>query len=366
MLLIGKDLTDEELQLLAGVADARGGLREGSRDIQGGMGGAGVSGDHLHDSEGLPWVYFALYEAYHHRSLYADAWRALEEANGLMYASLQNHHHGEASEQQFQQIKEFFTESVLESTRAFCPGYSPSKRPIFVVGMPRSGSTLMERLLAAHSQVRGAGEDTHMAPLVGKFIEAGSTLEGGRTCAKLGKQYFTRMQQLVGASKDSPVHTVDKMLRNVMNIGFIYLMVPNACVLHMVRDPMDVGFSNFRQPFEGRGTPWAWNLTDIAREYSLLQQVADHWRTVLPDGFVNDVHYEALVATPETELRRVLEICGVPWEDGLLDFHKQEAVVHTSSAASVRSPVTTDRIGGWRAYAQHLTPLAEALGMDIS
>lgn len=231
--------------------------------------------------------------------------------------------------------------------------------PIFIVGMPRSGSTLIEQILSSHPKVRGLGEATAlMETLAGRFPDAPFEAEEPDHFRRLADAYLAAMHARGWTS--SP-RFVDKMLRNYMHVGTIHLMFPHAVILHARRDAADTGLANFRQLF-ATGNELSYDLGDIGRDYVRYRAVMDHWNQVLP-GRVIDVDHEALVADPEARIRwLVTEACGLAWDEACLRFHETRRTVRTASVAQVRQPVFTSSIGRWRRYENHLGPLFEALG----
>lgn len=229
--------------------------------------------------------------------------------------------------------------------------------PIFVVGMPRSGSTLLEQALSSHSEVVALGEDTPFAPLVPEIVEAANN---HTSLKEVGAKYISEVKKRIPPNVKA-TRTVDKMLNNVLNLGFIKLVLPSACLVHITRHPMDCVLSCYFQPFEGRGTPWAWNLHNIAERYQLIYELQKHWDIVMPNKVLT-VHYENLVVDFESEMKKVLNHCGVHWEDSVLEFFRNERPVLTASNVQVRQELYKTSIGRWKKYAKHLEPLEELLG----
>jgi tetratricopeptide (TPR) repeat protein len=234
----------------------------------------------------------------------------------------------------------------------------PSAAPIFIVGMPRSGSTLLDQILGRHPDVAALGETAVLPPLLERDIFADPARPpdlGG-----LARQYLKaiRARGWSGAGR-----FVDKTLENFLHVGAIALMFPNATILHAVRDPVDTCLSCYRQLF-ATGAETLYDLTEIGAEYALYRRLMDHWRLVLP-GRVIDVDHEALVADPERQIRwLVTEACGLAWNDACLTFHQAAGPVRTASAAQVRQPIFTTSLGRWRRYEAQLGPLLAALGAD--
>ncbi len=225
--------------------------------------------------------------------------------------------------------------------------------PIFIVGMPRSGSTLLEQILASHPQVVALGETAALPPL----LERGFP-EGHAETRALARRYLEAMRARGwrGAGR-----FVDKTLENYLHVGAIALMFPQAVVLHAVRDPVDTCLSCYRQLF-ARGAETLYDLAEIGAEYVTYRRVMEHWRAAL-GGRVIDVDHEALVDDPEGQIRRlVTEACGLPWDDTCLRFHEAARPVRTASSGQVRQPIFTTSLARWRRYEAELGPLMAALG----
>ena len=251
-------------------------------------------------------------------------------------------------------------------TPAFLAGKSghgdPSCRPIFIVGMPRSGTTLIEQILAGHPRVHSCGEISHFA--LSLFALKGTnypdnvlTLSPEET-GKLGAAYLQKATASMPATAD---RFTDKMLTNLLYVGLIHLALPNARIIHARRDPIDTCLSCFTQFFV-EGHNFANDLGELGRYYRACEQVAAHWHRVLPAGTMLEVQYEEVVADPETQARRIVAYCGLAWDDACLAFHKVERAVHTASATQVRQPIYRSSVGRWRTYQDRLQPLLEALG----
>ena len=231
--------------------------------------------------------------------------------------------------------------------------------PIFVIGMQRSGSTLIEQILSSHRRVQGLGE----AGVLGKVVAgqypydlfAANPPEHFRD---LAEAYF-KAQHARGWG--SAPRFVDKLLYNYMYVGMIHLMAPKAVILHAVRDPVDTCLGAWRQNF-ATGNEETYDLGDIGRLYVRYREVMDHWASVLP-GRVVEVSHEALVTDPEARIRWLItEACGLPWDPACLNFHETRRTVRTASVAQVRQPIFTTALQRWRRYEKHLGPLFEALG----
>jgi tetratricopeptide (TPR) repeat protein len=243
---------------------------------------------------------------------------------------------------------------------------NPSSTPVFVLGMPRSGSTLIEQILASCPKVHGAGE---ISDFVGAAAEvAGENLADLRAfgddgeafrdqLGRIGAGYLDRMRGR-GAGAD---RIVDKMPDNFRLAGLIHLALPNARIIHTRRDPMDTCLSCYSKLFSAN-VPFAYDLGELGRYYRAYDAVMAHWRAVLPAEVLLEVSYENLVADPETQARRLVEHCGLGWDPRCLDFHRNTRFVRTASAVQVRKPIYTDAVARWTKFGADLAPLIAALG----
>jgi tetratricopeptide (TPR) repeat protein len=240
-------------------------------------------------------------------------------------------------------------------TRAALAGLPPgsaSERPLFIVGMPRSGTTLVEQILAAHPAVHAGGELEALAGLARTLGEPPrpAALDAG-TSAALAGRYLT----LAGGS--AAAHRVtDKMPSNFRHLGLIRALFPRARIVHCRRDPRDVALSCFRQDFGGLGLAWTRELTSIGAYYAGYHRLMAHWEATLDDGMLT-LDYEDLVADPEAGARRLLQHAGLAWDSACLDAHALARVAATASHAQVRRPVYADAVGRYRRYARQLAAL---------
>lgn len=234
--------------------------------------------------------------------------------------------------------------------------------PIFVVGMPRCGSTLVEQVISSHSEVHGAGEigdlNVVMSSIIRKFKDdiSDNTVDKN-LLVKIRNEYLNKVKVLPGDKK----FLTDKNLLNFRYIGFIISAFPEAKIVHMNRDPMAVCWSNFKNNFVGDGLSFAFNLDDLGEYYNLYLDMMDFWREKFPNRII-DVNYEAFTQDQEGETRKLLKNCGLEFEDACLNFHKSDRVVKTASLMQVRQKVYQGSSKEWEKYRPYLKDLIKTLG----
>lgn len=239
--------------------------------------------------------------------------------------------------------------------------------PIFILGMPRAGSTLIEQILASHSAVEGTMELPDIpaiamregrdfaGPPASAWVAAIGGLDAGRLAA-LGREYMDRTR--VQRKTDKP-YFIDKLPNNWMYVGLIHLILPNAKIIDARRHPLDCCFSNFRQHF-AKGQHFSYNLADMGHYYADYVRLMAHFDAVLP-GRIHRVIHEQLLDEPETEIASMLDYLGLPFEEACLNFHQNDRAVRTASSEQVRRPLNRDGVGQWRPYEAMLEPLKTAL-----
>lgn len=307
---------------------------------------------------------FALGKAMEDKKDYDRAWYFYHTGNQRQRMTVD--HEPLDMEMRHADIRKVFTREFLEE-RADQGFAAPD--PIFIVGMPRSGSTLVEQILASHSQVEGTSELPDLgriAESIGRyrtdgvrFPEALRDLRG-RDLDAYGKEYIeaSRRHRLT----DKPFFT-DKLPNNFPLVGFAHLILPNAKVINARRHPFDSCLGNYKQLF-GRGQNFTYDMLDLAHYYQQYDAMIKHWHEVLP-GKVIDVHYEETVTNLEDQVRRILEHCNLPFEEGCVRFHETERAVKTASSEQVRQPIYTGALGKWRRYDKHLGLWKEQLGYIV-
>jgi len=326
-------------------------------------------------------LYFALGELLERQGRYDDSFAAFATANRMRREKLtepveedpspviappsarsRNEHPETIAERNGAVVERnlrLFTPELFEQHRR--KGHA-SRAPIFILGMPRSGSTLLEQILSSHGKVQGLGECGALYAAVQAKYPYQPNPPGAEGDAehfrRLADDYLGRLRAL-GWSKAPFV--IDKMLGNYMHIGMIHLMFPQAIILHSVRDPVDNCLAYFRKLFR-TGNELSYDLRDIGAQYVRYRAMMAHWETVLP-GRIVSVSHEELVADPDSRIRWLVEdACGLKWDDGCLNFHQTKRAVRTASVVQVRQPIFRTSVARWRRYQRHLGPLFEALG----
>jgi tetratricopeptide (TPR) repeat protein len=303
---------------------------------------------------------FALAKAHEQRSEYAQAFACYERGNALR--RIDAPFDIERFERRSARIRAFF-DAAFFAAHAGSGASSPA--PIFIVGLPRSGSTLIEQILASHPGVEGTMELPNVLNIVAQFNDLAAARDGypetvGRaTVAQLGalgERYLEETAPL----RSGRAHFTDKLPNNFSHVGLIHAMLPNATIIDARRHPMDACFSTFRQYF-AEGQTFSYDLGDLGRYYRCYLSLMDHWDAVLP-GKVLHVAYEQLVEDTEASVRRLLAHCRLPFDAACLRFHQTQRPVRTASAEQVRQPIYTSAVGYWRHFARELEPLKRALG----
>jgi tetratricopeptide (TPR) repeat protein len=281
----------------------------------------------------------------------------------------------------FDRVEAVFTPELIKAKSG---AGDPSAMPIFVLGMPRSGTTLVEQIVASHPMVHGAGElrspneavwtfggaDGNMIP----YPEFVPTVDAS-DLRQIGARYVAKVRELVPcfsgsacneARGEASKRVTDKTLANYYLAGLIHLALPNAKILHTIRDPIDTCLSCFSKLFAAEQQQYTYDLGELGRYFKRYERLMAHWRRVLPAGRILDITYENVVADLEGQARSIISHCGLPWDDRCLSFHETDRPVSTASAMQVRQPIYTNAVGRWRVYSEHLGPLLSALDVITS
>lgn len=306
-------------------------------------------------------VSFALGKGLEDREQYAESFAYYERGNALKREGTR--YRAALQERAARRQREICTAEFFAARKGWG---SASAAPIFILGLPRAGSTLLEQILASHSDVEGTMELANVPRLVGSLGGNDSSSQThypdvlndltAERCLAFGEAY---LKDTLDYRTGKP-RFIDKMPNNFRNVALIHLMLPNAKIVDARRDAMDCCFSNFKQLY-ATGHAFAYSLDDIGRYYRAYVELMEHWDRMLP-GRILRVRNEDVIADLEGSVRRILDYCGLPFESACVEFHKTERRVHTASAEQVRRPINRDGVGQWRPYEQWLGPLQQALG----
>ena len=311
-------------------------------------------------------LHFATGKAFEDRKEYQHAFLAYQQGNNL-----QHEHNGfdiNKTEQQVAEQIKYCTKELFE-IRGHLGLNTPD--PIFIVGLPRAGSTLLEQILASHSQVDGTMELHNILGLASRLRgrsnkQSEQENQYPKNLSEINQDYFKRFgQQFIDETRvyreQAPLF-IDKMPNNFLHIGLIRLILPNAKIIDARRSPMACCFSGFKQLF-AEGQDFSYNLEDIGRYYQAYLKLMAHWHEVLP-GYVLTVNHEDVVDDLEKQVRRILDFCGLTFEQSCLDFHKTKRTIKTPSSEQVRQPIYKSATEQWRHFEQYLTPLKKVLNID--
>ena len=308
-------------------------------------------------------ICFALGKAFEDRKDYATSWHYYERGNAMKRA--ESRYRAELLEQNTANQKKVCTQAFFEARRGWG---AQDRAPIFILGLPRAGSTLLEQILASHPEVEGTQELANIPRIAldlqgynpdfndPKYPKCLADLSREEVL-RLGEKYLsdTRVYRIT----DRPLF-IDKMPNNFRHVGLIHLLMPNATIIDARREPMACCFGNLKQLF-ARGQEFCYSIDDIARYYRTYLELMDHWDSALP-GRVLRVHHEDVVDDLEGSVRRILDHCGLPFDPACVEFHRNVRSVRTASSEQVRRPIYREGLDQWRHYEPWLSPLREALG----
>lgn len=287
-------------------------------------------------------------------------------------------HYLEANRLQ-RRLSQYSTESQRElqesMQRAFGPEFlarardfaDPSAKPLFIIGMPRSGTSLLEQILSSHPQVHGGGEMLFLHAELRRRLGPAMQGDFAQTVLALPDPELAAIARGLVAHMDAVApgasHVTDKMPSNFMLLGLLHGLFPNARIIHCRRDALDTCVSCFTTSFKA-GHKFTSDLRELGEYHRLYEQAMAHWQRVLPPGTIHEVSYEALVNDLEPQVRALLSHCGLPWDETCLHFQDNARAVSTASVFQVRQPIYRSAIGRWKRYEKHLGPLRTALGLD--
>ncbi len=304
---------------------------------------------------------FAMGKAMESVGQYDRSFSAYEEGNRLYHM---RHPFDETEAEHFLENScNIFTDELLTKCAVLLgtlPPIQDERVPIFIVGMLRSGSTLIEQILASHPDIYGAGE----LPTFDEIAKKAETLLRDSTneetamlaLRQLGQEYLDRVWKLAPEAR----YITDKMLGNYQYLGLIHLMLPNAKIVHSMRDPMDTCFSCYATRFTFENE-YSYDLGTMGRHYLRYEKLMQHWQNALPAGRILDVRYEDVVADIECESRRLLDFIGLSWDPACLKFHESRRAIRTASVTQVRKPIYSNSVARWKHFEKHLGPLLEII-----
>jgi tetratricopeptide (TPR) repeat protein len=304
---------------------------------------------------------FALAKAYEDLQDYSQAFIYLKTGNDLRHA--RNNYTIESDEAFINNIINTFTKDSVEKATS---APETSSKPIFIIGMPRSGTTLVEKILASHSKVHGAGELEHFFKLSteglltedNNFLFASLDQYPKEKLAHIGREYLKQIASINPQAK----YITDKLPFNMLMVGFIKLAFPNAKIIHCVRNAKDNCLSIYKKNFTTDNYRFAYNLKTLGQFHGLYQKLMQHWHQNFP-GSIYDIEYETLIKNPEAEIKKLVQVCDLEWEEACLNFHQTEAVIKTASAYQVRQPIYDTSVGLWQKYQENITELLEELAV---
>ncbi|GGD88206.1 hypothetical protein GCM10011515_04800 [Tsuneonella deserti] len=306
---------------------------------------------------------FALARAHHDRGEYREAFAHYEQGNRLRAESLQ--YDASQLSDEIGDVERIVTPQFIEAMPTDAVG---DERPIFIVSLPRSGSTLLEQMLGSHPQIEPVGELPYIPAILRTFIEM-ATRRGKVAVTEAIASIPDQQAQMMGRDylerarlhrKTTRPFFIDKLPQNWSNILFIRRILPQARFIDIRRDAMDCCFSNFTQSFTNAHAA-SFTLEDVGRNYRDNVRLMNHFDAVAP-GMVAHVDYAALIGDPKAQIAPVLEQLGLPWDDSILEFHRLDRIVRTPSSEQVRRPLNRDGVDVWRPYAEWLGPLRDVLG----
>lgn len=322
--------------------------------------------ERVKNPESAPYMalHFALGKAYDDMGEYEKAFHHYSVGAQLKRKTLT--YNEEDVAQFFNDIRRIFTKDFIN--RKDFVG-NPTQVPIFIVGMPRSGSTLTEQIISAHPKIFGAGEIKNLSysiaalrlkfPSLPKFPALAEVMKPSHLTT-IGKNYLSAISKI----SNNAERVTDKLLTNFFFAGLIHMMFPNAKIVHTKRNPVDSCLSTWTKLFKD-DMPHSYDLGELGRYHRRYQDLMEHWREVLPERAFLEVQYEDVVADPETNARRVIDFLGLEWDPRCLKFHESDRPVKTASVSQVRKPIYKTSVERGRRYGDKLNPLIEALGLKV-
>ncbi|MCZ6803784.1 MAG: sulfotransferase [Proteobacteria bacterium] len=303
---------------------------------------------------------FALGKIYDDCEDWDKAFFFIKQANMLAKSQTQEN---PVSPRLLKSLKRVFSKDIFEKVK---PLGNQSYIPIFIVGMPRSGTSLIEQIISSHPDAAGAGELTHIQTLADSI---GSTNNPKQYQADFNKilnkqsidELSTAYLDVLHKNREEASRVTDKLPGNYLHLGLITVLFPNAKIIHVARSPLDTCISCYFQVFMDSNLSWTYDPQWIADRYHSYQQVIRFWRGVLPKDKIFELQYEQLINNPEPNIRRILDYCNLNWNHACLDFHKTENIVKTASVLQVRQPIYKSSIQRWKRYGSQVQELATGL-----
>ena len=305
---------------------------------------------------------FMLGDLYARANVPSRAYRFYEEGNRLKRPRITPAYSTESEQEQLEKIRRYVGPATVEADPS---AYADLPIPVFIVGMPRSGTSLVEQIFSSHSQAEGAGEQEFMPRMIlnirdkeahHPYPQVMERLDGNgpKIYHSLGNYYLKQLKEIAPSAR----YICDKLPHNFLYVGAIRRIFPQAKVIYCQRNPMDVCWSIFTKSFDGIHN-FSYRQEDIASHYRFHEQLMQHWQETCP-GFIHTAVYESMIDDPEGEIRKLLAFCGMPFEEQCLRFYETERAVATASNDQVRQPLYRSSIGRWKPYADYLGPLKEA------
>jgi len=322
---------------------------------------------HTLKQEGQMRFWFAIGKMYEDLQRFDESFSAYENGNRLKFSAVTWDEENEAAF--IKRIKGIFTKEFFARFKALTDDpnrkSAAERTPIFILGMPRSGTSLLEQILSTHSGVFGAGELTSMSDVIAAAMPDGHFQHFPEATAhfsleqwqQLGQSYLHKVWELAPEAS----YITDKMPVNFLYIGMMHLMFPNAKIIHAMRNPMDSCFSCYSRLFHKDNLAYSYDLHALGRYCNRYLSLMEHWHAVLPAGTILDCRYEEMVEHTEVQARRVLEYIGLPWDERCLDFHKNKRRVKTASQSQVQKPIYKSSVERWKNYEKHLGVLAQQI-----
>ena len=313
------------------------------------------------DSNCRSFIHFSLGKVYNDCKEWQKAFDHYQQANNIAKVAI----HVPPSVKHFKQMKQIYKGRFFETHKSLG---STSKVPVFVVGMPRTGTTLIEQIIAAHPDAAGAGELTTMAALEAKLCPPDQLPDYQQEFEKhlnqpfiseLQEQYLSALREKVNTEHSDTTRIVDKMPDNFLYLGLIKTLFPQAHIIHAIRNPLDTCLSCYFQPFAYQH--WSYDIDWIAERYHFYRQVMDYWKKALPENSITDVYYENLINNPEAEIRSLIEACGLQWHPACMEFYKEKRTISTASLWQARQPVYSSSRKRWLNYAKQAEPLSRKI-----